>query len=49
MIPSTVNGTELGAQGWMDSLFLRYGINSTDFPSHYNGFGSAFSICHTLD
>ena len=24
--PSTVNGTELGAQEWRDALFLRYGI-----------------------
>ena len=26
VLPYTVNGTELGAQEWMDSLFLCYGI-----------------------
>ena len=28
--PSTVNGTELGAQEWRDALFLRYGQDSPD-------------------
>ena len=29
---STVNGTELGAQEWQDSVFLRYGIDPPDLP-----------------
>ena len=37
VLRSTVNGTELGAQEWRDSLFLRYGINPPDLPSHCNG------------
>ena len=28
VLPSTVNGTELGAQEWRDNLFLRYGLVS---------------------
>ena len=34
MLPSTVNGTELGAQEWMDSLFLHYVIYPPDLPDH---------------
>ena len=30
--PSTVNGTELGAQEWRDAAFLRYGIEPPDLP-----------------
>ena len=26
VLPSTVNGTELGAQEWREALFLRYGL-----------------------
>ena len=49
VLPSTVNGTELGAQEWRDFLFLRYGIKPTDLPSHCDGCGAAFSICNALD
>ena len=34
VLPSTVNGTELGSQEWRDSLFLSYGINPPDLLSH---------------
>ena len=34
MLPSTVNGTELGAQECMDSLFLHYVIYPPDLPDH---------------
>ena len=30
VLPSTVNGTELGAQEWCDALFLRYGLEPPD-------------------
>ena len=30
VLPSTVNGTELGAQEWRDALFLRYGLEPPD-------------------
>ena len=49
VLPPTVNGTELGAQEWRDSLFLRYGIDPPDLPSHYNSCWAAFSICNALD
>ena len=29
---STINGTEMGAQEWQDSLFLRYGLETLDLP-----------------
>ena len=35
--PSTVNGTELGAHEWRDSLFLSYFIEPPNFPSHCDG------------
>ena len=49
MPPSTVNGTEFGAQEWSDSLFLRYGINPPEFLSHCDICGAAFSVCQALD
>ena len=32
-----------------DSLFLRYGIDSTDLTDHCNSRGAALFICHALD
>ena len=49
MILSTINGTELGVQEWIDSLFMCYGIKPPDLPSHCEGCGAAFSIYHALD
>ena len=49
VLPSTVNGTELGAQEWRYSLFLRYGINPPDFPNHCDGCDVAFDTCYTLN
>ena len=49
VLPSTVNWTALGAQEWRDSLFLCYGFNPPDLPSNCDGFGAAFSICHTME
>ena len=47
--PSTVNGTEMGAQEWRDSLFLRYGLEPPDLPTHCDGCQSKFYISHALD
>ena len=44
VLPSTVNGTELGPQEWRYSLFLRYGIDPPDLPDHFDSCGSEFSI-----
>ena len=49
MQPSTVNGTDLGAQEWLDALFLRYGLDPPDLPKYYNGCNAKFTICHTLE
>ena len=49
MLPSTVNGTELGDQKWRDTLFIRYGIEPPDPPYHCDGCNAKFSICHYLD
>ena len=48
LLPSTVNGTDLGAQEWIDSLFLRYCINPPGLPYYYDGCSAAFDICHSL-
>ena len=37
VLPSTVNGTELGAQERRDELFLRYGLDPPDLPTHCDG------------
>ena len=47
--PSEVNGTKLGAQEWRDALFLRYGLEPQDLPTHCEGCQSKFSISHSLD
>ena len=47
--PSTVNGTELGAQEWRDALFLGYGLDTPDLPTHCDGCHTKLTIIHTLD
>ena len=47
--PSTVNGTELGAQEWQDAAFLRYDIEPPDLPKYCDGYNTWFLICHALD
>ena len=47
--PSTVNGTELGAQKWSDTLLLWYGLDPSDLPTHCDGCQAKFSISHALD
>ena len=49
LLSSTFNDTELGVQEWRDSLFVGYGIEPPDLPSHCDGCGAAFSICHALE
>ena len=49
VLPSTVNVTELGAQEWRDTLFLRYGLDPPDFPKYYDVCDLRFSISHALD
>ena len=46
---STVNGTKLGAQEWCDALFLWYGLEPPDLPSHCDGCDANFAISHALD
>ena len=46
--PPTVNGTELGAQEWRDALFLWYGIEPPDLPTHCDGCHSKFTIRYAL-
>ena len=49
VLPSTVNGTDLGAQEWRDALFLRYGLELPDLPTHCDGCEARFTISHALD
>ena len=44
--PSTVNGTDLGAQEWRDALFLRYDLEPRDLPTHCDGCQAKLSISH---
>ena len=48
MQPSTVNGTELGAQEWRYALFLRYGMEPLDLLTYCDGSEAKFSISHAL-
>ena len=47
--PSTVNGTEVGAQEWQDAAFLRYSLDPPDLPKYCYGCNARFSICHALN
>ena len=49
VLPSTVNGTELRSQGWMDLMFLRYVIEPSDLLSHCNSYGVSFLFYHALE
>ena len=49
MQPSTVNGTDLGSQEWRDALFLRYGLDPLDLPTHCDGCHVKFAISHARD
>ena len=49
VLPSTVNGTDLGAQDCRDALFLRYGLELPDLPKYWDGCEVRFSISHSLD
>ena len=49
VLPSTVNGKDLGAQEWRDALFLRYGLEPPDLPKYCDGCKARFSISHALD
>ena len=49
VLPSTVNGTELGAQEWQEALFQRYGLEPPDLPKYCDGCEARFTISHTLD
>ena len=40
---------DLGSQEWCDALFLRYGLDPPDLPTHCNGCQAKFSISHALD
>ena len=39
----------MGAQEWCDVLFLRYGLEPPNLPTHCDGCQAKFSISHTLD
>ena len=47
--PSTLNGTDLGAQEWRDSAFLRYGLEPLDLPKYCYDCNARFSMCQALD
>ena len=47
--PSTVNGTDLGAQEWRDDLFMWFGLNPTVLLTHCDGYQAKFSISHALE
>ena len=49
MQSSTENGMDMGAQEWCDALFLRYGLEPPDLPTHCDGCNTKFTISHTLD
>ena len=49
VLPSTVNGTELGSQEWRDVLFLRYGLDPPDLPTYCDGCQAKFLISQALD
>ena len=49
VLPSTVNGMELGGQEWRDAFFLQYGLEPPDLLSHCDGCDAKFTLRHILD
>ena len=49
VLPSTINGNNLGPQEWRDALFLRYDIDLTDLPGLFDGCISKFTLGYALD
>ena len=49
VLPSTLNGTELSAQEFRDSLHLRYARSPSDLQANCDGCGSKFSVRHALE
>ena len=49
LLPSTVNGTDMGAQEWSDALFLGYGMEPPDVPKYWDRCEARFTISHALD
>ena len=49
VLPSTVNGTEMGSKEWRDALFLRYGLDPPGLPTHCDRCEARFTISHSLD
>ena len=49
LLPSTVNGTEMGAQEWRDALFLKYGWEPRDLLTYFDRCEARFTISHALD
>jgi hypothetical protein len=47
--PSIVNGTELSAQEFRDSILLRYARTPADLPTHCDGCDQKFSVRHALE
>ena len=47
--PYTVNGTDLRAQEWKNSLFLHYSIDPPYLSDHYDECGAVFDICHAFE
>ena len=49
VLPSKVNGTELGPQEWRDYFCLCYGLEPPDLPKFCDGCQARFWISHSLD
>ena len=47
--PCTLNGTDMEAQEWRVTLFLRYGLDPLDLPTHCDGCNVKFTISYALD
>ena len=39
----------MGTQEWRNALFLWYGLESPDLPTHCDGCQAKFSISHALE
>ena len=49
VLPSTINGMEMGTKKWFDALFLRYCIDPPYLPPNCDNYNYDFSISHALD
>ena len=49
IVPTEDNGFAMSSNQFRDAISLRYGKQPKDLPSHCDGDGEVFTVCHALN